>query len=98
MSGVAEAFNVSPVPTLRTGSDADTQEYEEVLNTHAVRGAAVSGASRALERIADYYLEMADNIFPILEVDAGREIDLIMTSGVDIRFDDSSNNSAGESE
>jgi conjugal transfer pilus assembly protein TraB len=39
-----------------------------------------------MERIAEYYLNMADQIFPILEIDAGREIDLILNTGTAISF------------
>lgn len=85
MSGVAQAFDVNPVPRIRTNG-GDTQEYERVMSSDAVQGAAVSGTSRALERIADYYLEMADQIFPVLEVDAGREVEMVVTNGFTIDF------------
>ncbi|MCG8026307.1 MAG: conjugal transfer protein TraB, partial [Candidatus Thiodiazotropha endolucinida] len=39
------------------------------------------GASAALTRLADYYMDMADQIFPVVEVDAGRQIDIVLTSG-----------------
>lgn len=48
-------------------------------------GQALSGGIKgAAEQIADYYLEMAKNIFPIIEVDAGRKIDFIMIRGMSL--------------
>lgn len=85
MSGVAEMFDVDPVPTInvnRDGRGSGTQEYQRVLTGDAFRGAAVKGAGRALERIADFYLDMAENMYPVIEVDAGRRVDFIVQKGV----------------
>ena len=38
----------------------------------------------ALDRVADYYLKLADKIFPVLEVDAGRDVDIVITQSASI--------------
>ena len=38
--------------------------------------------SDSMDRITDYYLRLADRIFPVLEVDAGRPVDLVFSQGV----------------
>ena len=43
------------------------------------------GISDAMDRIADYYLRLADKIFPVLEVDAGRKIDIVITQSASIK-------------
>mgnify|MGYP001484899961 CR=1 FL=1 len=50
------------------------------------QGAAAQGASGALERVAQFYIDMAEGIFPVVEVDAGRQIELIMTSGTSLQI------------
>lgn len=40
------------------------------------------GLSSSMDRITDYYLRLADRIFPVLEVDAGRPVDLVFSQGV----------------
>ena len=42
----------------------------------------------ALERIADFYLEMAENIFPVIEIDAMREVDFIVKKGMTVKFNE----------
>lgn len=92
MQGVAEAFNVRSVPSINVtgvGQDADetiSPVYEQAFNSEAMQGAAVGGAGRALERIADFYLEMAENLYPVIEVDAAREIDFIVKKGVQLKL------------
>ena len=80
-SGVSKAFDVSMTPTINTSSDG-TVSYEKVYSPDAMQGAAVSGISSALDKLADYYMTMAEEMFPIIEVDAGREATVIVTNGV----------------
>lgn len=57
-----------------------------------VQGGIGIGASRAMEKLAQYYIKMAEKIFPIIEVDAGRVVDVVFTGGVDFLEE---NNGAG---
>lgn len=60
------------------------------------QGAALSGTSNAMQKVAEFYIAMAENIYPVIEVDAGRRIQLIVSSGTALNFqfrnDDSSVN------
>ena len=80
VSGVSKAFDVNMTPTLNTSSDG-TVSYEKVYSPSAVQGAAVSGVSTALDKLADYYMSMAEEMFPIIEIDAGREVTVVVTNG-----------------
>lgn len=86
LSAASEVFGSSPIPTIST-SPSDSLPFQQALSDDSVQSAAMQGTGKAMERIADYYLDMADQIFPILEVDAGREIDLILNTGTSISFD-----------
>lgn len=80
LEGLAGAFDVNPVPVINTSS-SETVEYQKVYSSNALRGAAVAGSSKALERIAHFYLKLAQEMFPVLEIDAGREVDIVITQG-----------------
>ncbi len=80
LEGLSGAFDVNPVPVISTSSSDQTQ-YQSVYNNKALQGAAVAGSSKALERIASFYLKLAQDMFPVLEIDAARKIDLIITQG-----------------
>ena len=83
--GMSEAFDVNPVPVLATSTNGETQ-YQDALSGNAVRGAAVKGASKSLDRIAQFYLDMAEDMFPVVEVTAGREIDIVVISGTTLKI------------
>lgn len=46
-----------------------------------------SGFSSALDRISDWYLDQADQLFPIIEIDNGRKIEVVLTKGLNFRID-----------
>ena len=42
------------------------------MTPQALQGAAVSGAGNALDRLANFFMDMAEEMFPVIEIDAGR--------------------------
>jgi conjugal transfer pilus assembly protein TraB len=67
------SYSTSALGTIATASGTD-----------AYRAGLGSGVGRALDRLAQYYIKLAENTFPVIEVDAGREIDVVITKGVRI--------------
>ncbi len=79
-SGLASAFDVNPVPVISTSSDGQ-QQYQDVFSADAVQGGFAQGASKAMDKLADYYLKLADAMHPVIEIGAGRTIDIIISKG-----------------
>jgi len=50
--------------------------------SHAFEAGLASGVGRAMDRLAQYYITLAEKTFPIIEVDAGRSVDVVLTEGV----------------
>lgn len=86
-SGVSKAFDVTPVSVLDTTSSSGSMSYQTNYSPDLVQGAAAQGASRALEKVADFYLKMAEQMFPVVEITAGRRIDVIVTAGTKLRLE-----------
>jgi conjugal transfer pilus assembly protein TraB len=40
-----------------------------------------TGVGTALDRLSRYYINLAEQLFPVMEVDAGRAVDVVFTSG-----------------
>ena len=43
-----------------------------------------SGFGTALEKISDWYLKRADETYPIIEIDAGRVVEIVLTEGLEL--------------
>lgn len=67
------SYSTSALGTIATTSGAD-----------AYRAGVGNGVGRALDRLAQYYIKLAEQTFPVVEIDAGREIDVVITKGVRI--------------
>lgn len=85
LSGISKAFDVNPVPTLNLNPNGKTP-YQPVFSPGMLQGAGAKGASTALDRVAKFYLDMAENLFPVIEVDAGRRIDIVLTQGAALQL------------
>ncbi|MEW8375826.1 MAG: TraB/VirB10 family protein [Candidatus Thiodiazotropha sp.] len=74
--GVSESYKT--VTTSALGSVA-TVDPNEVFK----QGAA-EGIGTALDRISKWYLERADETYPVIEADAARVVDIVLTQGAGI--------------
>lgn len=80
VSGIGQGFaNANTTySTSALGSTATTS------GSQAYRAGVGTGVGKALDRLAQYYIKLAEQTFPVIEVDAGREIDVVITKGVRI--------------
>jgi conjugal transfer pilus assembly protein TraB len=75
--GLSTANTTYNTSALGTVASADS-------NADAYRAGLGHGVGKALDRLAQYYIKLAENTFPVIEVDAGRQIDVVITKGVRI--------------
>ena len=85
MDSFSRIFSTVPVPTLST-SASDKTPFQTVLSKDSMQAAGVQGFGSAMERLADYFMDMAENIYPVIEVSAGRQIDFVMTKGTSLKL------------
>jgi conjugal transfer pilus assembly protein TraB len=77
LSGVGSAVSQSSENITTSITGTQTKSW-----TNPWASGLGKGFSDAMDRIADYYLKLADRIFPVLEVDAGRKVDIVFSQGV----------------
>lgn len=78
LQGVGRAVSLSSQQTT-TSSLTGTQTVDY---TNAWTAGLGQGLANGMDRIAAYYLKLADKILPVLEVDAGASVDLVISRGV----------------
>lgn len=78
-AGIGQAFTqnatTTQVSTFGTTTQVPTpgQGFQAGMST---------GVSKAMDRLANYYISLADKLFPVIEIDAGRKVDIVFTKGV----------------
>lgn len=63
--------SVSPLGSTTTVSEGD-----------ALKAGIGEGVAKSMDRLANYYISLAEKMFPVIEVDAGRIVDVVLTKGV----------------
>ncbi len=80
ISGIGHGFrDQATVTTVSPLGAVQTPKNNQTFET-----GVAGGVGRALDRLAQYYITLADKVFPVIEVDAGRVVDLVVTKGVAI--------------
>jgi conjugal transfer pilus assembly protein TraB len=78
VSGIGQGFQTKYTTT--TTSTFGTISTPD--SSHAFEAGIGTGVGQAMERLADYYIRLAEKTFPVIEVDAGRVVDVVLTKGV----------------
>lgn len=90
-SGVAQSFT-----SLSTSALGNVQSIDP---GNIARYGVASGFGSALDRIAQWYLDRANEVYPVLEVDAGRVVEMVLNEGLELGVDllENANDSGGHS-
>lgn len=82
VSGIGQGFSQggttyssSPFGTLSTTNGGTSEQ---------MRRSMAGGVGRALDNLANYYIRLAEQTYPVIEIDANRDIDVVLTKGVRI--------------
>jgi len=78
VSGIGTAFSqyYSTTTTSTFGTITTTDP------TKALQSGLGTGVGSAMNRLANYYISLAEKVFPVIEIDAGRMVDVVLTKGV----------------
>lgn len=87
ISGISEILQQGVKTDKWRLSPKDEINKEKTLqdNLSQVGGASSAGTSRVLDKLADYYIKRAEQLQPIIQIDAGREINVVFTKGINMQ-------------
>jgi len=92
LAGLASGLSSALAPqwrrSVQTGDNAGGVEFVAPDMGEVLEVGAYAGAAEAMERIADFYLSRAEEIFPIIELDAMRQLTIHLTKGATLKLTD----------
>ena len=88
LRGFSDAFgrNQTQVLALTGPAGVATTPFQRSFSEPAMEGGTLKGAGYAMDRLAHYYMDLAENLFPIIEVDATRKIEFVVQRGTALRL------------
>lgn len=69
-------------------SSMQSQSAESVFlgGSTGSEGGAISGATEGLDLLTEYYLDLAEQTFPVIEIPNGRWVDVVLTEMLTVKF------------
>lgn len=79
-SGLGQAFqqNSTITSTSALGTTTSVEPGKQL------QSGVTAGIGKAFDRLAQYYITLAEKLFPVIEVGAGRVVDVILTKGTEL--------------
>ncbi len=84
LEGISEAFTGARIPVISDQATAK-QQIQSLVSSESLQSAGLEGAGKAMDRLADFYIELASGIYPVIEIDAGRQIEFVITRGTKLK-------------
>lgn len=84
-SGLANAAKPTAIAAVNT-NPTSTTGYQTPDFENMLASGIGDGAATALNQVAKFYLDMAKEMFPVIEVDAGRDIEVILVKGTGLQL------------
>jgi conjugal transfer pilus assembly protein TraB len=79
-SGIGQAFQQGAM----TNMTSQFGTVSTINPSQEMQAGIGMGIGTAMDRLAKYYIDLANKLFPVVEVDAGRVVDVVLTKGVSI--------------
>ncbi|WAR46276.1 TraB/VirB10 family protein [Methylomonas rapida] len=89
LRGFSDAFGRNQIPVLMTGGIgalSGTTPFQSAFSSQSMEGGALKGAGYAMERLSHFYMDMAEEIYPVIEVDATRQVNFIVQKGTALKL------------
>ena len=80
LSGIGQGLSSAASVTTNNGLGS----VSTISDGKRVQNALGSGAGNAFDRLAEYYVKLADKMFPVVEIDAGRSVEIVLMKGFQI--------------
>ncbi|MBI5330045.1 MAG: conjugal transfer protein TraB [Betaproteobacteria bacterium] len=89
LAGFGQAIAPTQVPQLNVTPGSSAQ-YQSIDMASAAQAGVGKGISEASKMVAQFYLDMAKEMFPVIEVDAGRKVTIVTIRGIQLMPRDTS--------
>jgi len=78
-SGIGQAFKAQGTVTSVNALGGTTEQV-----TDGFKAGFGGGINRAFDKLSEYYIKVAERMFPVVEVNGGRVVDIVVSRGVSI--------------
>lgn len=88
MSGLFAGFGDAAQRSYTNIATSPLGTVESVNSDDVAKRGLLKGFSTSMDRISDFYLKLAQDMFPVVEVAAGRTVNIVFTSALEFGYPD----------
>ena len=88
LGGISEAFRprISYTPMQLGGGDTNNNSFSPPPIQDALTAAGLSGVGKSMDSLASYYMTLARQTAPIIEIPSGVTVDIVVLKGLPLRW------------
>lgn len=88
IGGLGSAFSPQSPQTLNLTTNGEVANNYQYPSGSEVLGSGISkGLNQSGTALANFYIKLAEQMFPVVELDAGRKMTIILLKGVELKMD-----------
>lgn len=87
LAGIAGGIGQGISKSMTSLSTSALGTVATVKSEDIAKVGVATGFGNAMEKIADWYIARANEMYPVIEVDSARRVDIILTKGLDLGLD-----------
>ena len=88
VGGLGSSFMPQSVQSLNLGATNGSAPAYQYPSADQVVGSGISsGLSKSSLALSNFYIKLAEQMFPVVELDAGRKMTIILLKGVDLKME-----------
>jgi conjugal transfer pilus assembly protein TraB len=84
VAGIAAGMGTAFAQGQMITSNSALGSTQSVKDGHQGEAALGQGIGNSLNQLSKYYIQLAEKMFPIIEVDAGQPVDIVVTQGLSV--------------
>lgn len=85
IGGIGQAMAPMAVPQLNT-TPGSTQQFQTPNLNGVVSSGVAQGVQKSATMLSQFYLEMAREMFPVVEIDGARSVTIMLLKGVELKL------------
>lgn len=85
LSGIGQAMAPMAVPQMNINPGSNMQFQTPTVNQIATSGLA-QGVATSANNVSQFYLNMAKEMFPVIEIDANRRVTIVLLKGIELKL------------
>lgn len=86
-SGLSGAFAPQEMQSVNLTSGSGPTAYQYPTANQVIGSGMSKGLNQSTTALSNFYIKMAEQMFPILELDAGRKMTVILIKGTELKLD-----------